>query len=182
MKLTIYTLATDCDNGTTSQTFATEQERDSALLEWVGSNPEQWAASKLADDLHEYVQSKTGYMDTFSTDEQEIEVDIDQLITVNEAWFRCKREPGAFGSLYDPVDVITVMSTWSESEDESDGSHWFNPEDVEDSAAILAWCEQEGPGFEEQISKLVWENMPTRKEAFEALEAKNKKEREAAVA
>jgi hypothetical protein len=132
----------------------------------------------LADDLHEFVLTKTDHLDTFSTDEQEIEVDIDQLVTVNEAWFRCKRETGAFGNLYDPDEVLTTLDSWGEEGDESEGSHWFDPEDAEDRAAITAWCEQQGPDFEDQISKLVCENMPTRKDAFASLESKHDKERQ----
>ncbi|MYB77838.1 MAG: hypothetical protein F4X83_12275 [Chloroflexi bacterium] len=178
MKLTIYTLATDCDNGTNAQVFVSEDTRDDALLEWVGSSREDWQASDLADDLHAFVQTKTGYLDTFSTDEQQIEVDPAQLITVNQAWFRCKDAPGSFGNLYDPDEVMEIMSNWSEAGDEGPDSHWFDPKDSEDHAAILAWCDQVGPDFEEQISRLVCENLPTRKTAFEALEAKHKLERQ----
>jgi len=182
MKLIIYTLATDCDAGTHADLFTDENTRDDALLKWAGSSRIEWQSSELANDLHAFVQTKTDYLDTFSTDEKQIEVDLAQLTTVNEAWFRCKDNPGSFGNLYDPDEVITILDGWSESGDESPASHWFDRDNREDHAAILAWCEQEGPDFEEQISDLVCENLPTRKAAFDALEAKHKVEREQAVA
>lgn len=43
MRLKIYTLATDDDNGTHADVFGTEDSRDDALLEWVGSNRKMWA-------------------------------------------------------------------------------------------------------------------------------------------
>lgn len=172
MKIKVYTLATDDDNGTTPQAFGSEVERDDALLSWVGSNRETWLASNLADDLHEYVLSRTEHLDTFSTDEQEIEVDLNALLTANEAWAFCKKPAGAFGNLYDPNEAMTIMDGWAEEGDISDGSHWFDPENPDDTAAVTAWCEKEGPDFEQQISNLVCENLPTRKAAYEALAAK----------
>ena len=176
MKLTIYTLATDCDAGTHADLFTDEQVRDDALLAWADSNREDWQSSDLADDLHAFVQTKIDYLDTFSTDEQQIEVDLAQLTNVNEVWALCKNHPGSFGSLYDPDEVMTILDGWSESGDDSPESHWFDPASPEDRAAILAWCEQEGPDFEDQISNLVCENLPNRKAAFEALEANHKVE------
>lgn len=85
MKLKIYTFATDDNSGTHAEVFGTEEARDDALLAWVGSNRAEWVNSELADDLHDYVQSKTDYLDTFSTDAQEIEIDPGQLMSVNEA-------------------------------------------------------------------------------------------------
>ena len=177
MKLSIYTLATDCDAGTHADLFIDEQERDDALLAWAGSSREDWQSSDLADDLH-FVQTKTGYLDTFSTDQKQIEVDLAQLTTVNGAWILCKDNPGSFGNLYDPDEVMTILDGWSESGDDSPESHWFDPADSEDRTAILAWCEQEGPDFEDQISNLVCENLPNRKAAFDALEAKCRDERD----
>ena len=74
---------------------------------------------------------------------------------------------------------MSILDGWSEEGDDSETSHWFDPTSVEDRAAILAWCEKEGPDFEDQISNLVCDNLPNRGEAFAALEAKNKQERAA---
>jgi hypothetical protein len=179
MKLTIHTLATDDDNGTTCRVFAAEALRDDALLAWVGSNREDWAASDFADNLHEFIQSRTDYLDTFSTDEQKLDIDPSALLTVNEAWKLCKDTPGAFGNLYDPEEIMSILDGWSEEGDEAVASHWFDPKSAEDRIAVLAWCEQEGPDFEERISDLVCSNLPTRGEAFAALTEKHQKERAA---
>ncbi|MEM8976178.1 MAG: hypothetical protein AAGD43_29270 [Pseudomonadota bacterium] len=170
MKIKVFTLATDDDNGTKARVFGTEVQRDDALLIWVGSNRETWQASKLADDLHEYIQSRTEHLDTFSTDEDEI--DLGDVLSVNAAWAFCKEQVGAFGNLYDPDEAMTIMDGWAEEGDTSDGSHWFNVDNAEDREAVTAWCEQEGPDFEQQISNLVCENMPTRKAAYDALREK----------
>ena len=179
MKLTIYTLATDDKCGTHADVFGSQTERDDALLEWVNSNRDEWAESEFAGDLHEYVLSKTDYLDTFSTDEQEIEIDPAQLVTVNEAWTLCKDNAGAFGNLYDPEEVMTILDGWSDEDDEDTTSHRFDPDNAEDRMAILAWCEAEGPDFEDQISDLVCTNLPNRGEALAALEAKRQRERAA---
>lgn len=179
MKLTIYTLATDDDCGTTSTVFADAASRDAALLEWAGTNWDEWKESDLADDLHEFIQTKTDHLDTFSTDEQELVIDLAAHVSVNEAWRICDEAPGSFGNLYDPDELFTIMGGWSEKGDESETSNWFDPESSEDFDALLAWCEEEGPDFEEQISNLVCQNLPNRKQAFAALEAKHRKQREA---
>lgn len=175
MKITVFTLATDDDNGTTARVFASEAERVTALLQWVGSDHTTWQESELAGDLHEYVQSLSDHMDTFSTDEHQVEIDIADVLAVNQAWAFCKDGPGAFGNLYDPTEVMTILDGWSEQGDMSDTSNWFNPDDPNDCAAILAWCEKEGPGFEDEISNLVCSNLPNRKEAFDALAEKRSK-------
>ena len=149
------------------------------MLDWVGSNRKEWAQSKYADDLHEFVQSKTDYLDTFSTDEQDVEINPADLITVNTAWKFCKENPGSFGNLYDPDEVMTILDGWADESDEDDNSSCFDPESAEDRMAILAWCEQEGPDFEDRISELVCSNLPNRGEAFAALEAKHQRERAA---
>jgi hypothetical protein len=179
MKLTIYTLATDDKCGTRAGVFGTETDRDDALLEWVSSNREEWSESAFADNLHPYIQSKADYLDTFSTDEQEVEIDPAELMTVNAAWTLCKDNPGSFGNLYDPDEVMTILDEWAEEGDEEDSSHWFDAGNAEDRMAILAWCEAEGPDFENQISELVCSNLPNRGEAFAALEAKHQRERAA---
>lgn len=175
MKVTVYTLATDDNDGTTCRIFASETERDNALLEWVQSSREEWAASPCADNLHEYVQSLTDYLDTFSTDEQALEIDGAAQMTINEAWTWCKETPGSFGNLYDPEEVLSILDGWAEEGDESKTSYWFDPESDEDRKAILAWCEKDGADFEDKISDLVCASLPTRGEAFEALVAKNRK-------
>lgn len=179
MKLKIYTLATDDDSGTHADVFGTEEARDDALLAWVSSDREEWAKSEFADDLHEYVQSKTDYLDTFSTDVQDVGVDPAQLMTTNEAWKRCKVTPGSFGNLYDPDEVMSILDGWADESDADETSHWFDPESEEDRSAILAWCEQEGPDFEDRISELVCSNLPNRGAALAALEAKQRQERAA---
>ena len=179
MKLTVYTLATDDDSGTRSDVFADSASRDGALLAWAGTNWSEWKESDLADDLHEFIQTKTDYLDTFYTDEKELHIDLAALVTVNQAWRICNDAPGSFGNLYDPEDLFTIMDGWSEQGDESETSNWFDPESSEDFDALLAWCEEEGPDFEDQISNLVCENLPNRQQAFAALEKKHKKQREA---
>ncbi len=176
MKLTIYTLATDDDNGTHAQVFGSQTERDDALLAWGNSDREEWATSDLADDLHEYFLGRTDYLDTFSTDEQEVEIDPAALITVNEAWKLCKDSPGAFGNLYDPEEVMSILDGWAEEGDTDETSYWFDPDCEKDRMAILAWCEAEGPDFEDQVSNLVCSNLPNRGAAFAALDAKKRQE------
>ncbi len=179
MKLTVYTLATDCDNGTNSDVFTDKTARDDALLTWAGTSREEWQESDLADDLHEFVQTKKDYMDTFQTDDKKLDIDLAAHVTVNEAWRTCKDKPGSFGNLYDPDELFTIMDGWSEKGDETEASKWFDPESSEDHDALLAWCEEEGPDFEEQISNLVCQNLPNRKQAYDALEEKHRKQREA---
>lgn len=172
MKITVFTLATDDDEGTTARVFGSEEERDDALLSWVGSNRESWQQSEYPEDLHEYVQTLSGHLDTFSTDQQEVEIVLADILSVNDAWQFCKEQEGAFGNLYDPEEAATIMDGWAVEGDTSDGSHWFATGNAEDMAAITAWCVKEGPGFEQQISNLVCESLPTRKEAYGALAAK----------
>jgi hypothetical protein len=179
MRVNIYTLATDDKCGTHADVFGSEAERDNALLAWVNSDREQWAESKLAGDLHEYVLSKVDYLDTFSTDEQEVEIDPAELMSVNTAWKLCKVTPGSFGNLYDPNEVMSILDGWAEEGDEDETSHWFDPDSAKDQAAILAWCEAEGPDFEDRISELVCSNLPNRGAAFAALNAKQERERAA---
>lgn len=177
MRLNIYTLATDDKNGTRADVFGSETERDDALLAWVNSNRDEWGESKLADDLHEYVLSRIEYLDTFSTDEQEVEIDPAKLMSVNTAWKLCKVTPGSFGNLYDPNEVMSILDGWADEGDEEETSHWFDPDGAKDQAAILAWCEAEGPDFEERISDLVCSNLPNRGAAFAALNVKHLRER-----
>ena len=179
MKLTIFTLATDDNSGTICRVFGSEAERDDALLDWIGSDRKEWAASQCADDLHDYVQRRTDYLDTFSTDEQAVEIEPVNLMTLNGAWKVCKDTPGSFGNLYDPDEVMTILDGWAEEGDKDETSNWFDPDSAEDRMAILAWCEQEGPDFEGQISELVCSNLPTRGEALAALAAKHQRERAA---
>ncbi len=174
MKITVYSLATDDDEGTTARVFGSEEERDDALLSWVGSNRESWAQREHPVDLHEYVQTLSDHLDTFSTDQQEVEIDLHDILSVNAAWRFCKEPDGAFGNLYDPEEVATIMDGWAEEGDRSDGSNWFQTDSAEEMAAITAWCEKNGPGFEQQISNLVCENLPTRKEAFDTLAEKRR--------
>jgi len=179
VRFTIYILATDDDCGTHASVFGSEAARDDALLEWVGSNREEWAQGQFSDDLNEHVQSKTDYLDTFSTDEQEVDIDPAQLLTVNEAWKICKDNPGSFGNLYDPDEVMITLDGWAVEGDEEDRSHWFDPESTEDRMAILAWCEAEGPDFEDRVSDLVCTNLPNRGQAFTAHKAKHAREQAA---
>jgi hypothetical protein len=74
-------------------------EREDALLDWIGSGREDWAASQITDGLHDYVQSRTDYLDTFATDEQAVEIDPAALMTLNVASKVCKDTPGSFGNL-----------------------------------------------------------------------------------
>ena len=179
MRLTIFTLATDDNSSTTCRVFRSETERDDALLEWIDSDREEWAASEFADDLRDYVHSRSDYLDTFSTDEQLVAIDPAELMTLNVAWKVCKVTPGSFGNLYDPDEVMTILDGWSEEGDKDETSYWFDADSAEDRLAILAWCEQEGPDFENQISELVCSNLPNRGEALAALAAKHQRERAA---
>jgi len=176
MRVNIYTLATDDKCGTHADVFGSQTERDDALLAWVSSTREEWAKSRFAGDLHEYVLSRIDYLDTFSTDEQEVEIDPAELMTVNTAWKLCKVTPGSFGNLYDPDEVMSILDGWADEGDEEETSYWFDADSVEDRAAILAWCEVEGPDFEERISDLVCSNLPNRGAAFAALDAKHQRE------
>lgn len=169
MKLTVFTLATDDEDGTSSQVFTSKAALDKALLSWVGSNAEEWAESEYADDLHEFISSKLDHLDTFSTDEQEIEFDKSDPQIVKAAWDACKSRPGAFGNLYDPIEVMTVMDGWAVEGDTSDASFWFDPQNPDDTAAIAAWCEANGLNLEQRISDLVCKSLPNRKAAYEAL-------------
>ena len=166
MKLVIYTLATDGDDGTQSQVFTNEAARTDALLDWIGSDREEWKVSDQSDDLSEFVSARIGHLDTYSMDEHDIDL---SDLSLSLLWSLCKSAPGAFGALYDPDDVLTTMDGWAATGDMSDGSHWFDPTCKNDREAILAWCEQEGPKLEQRISDLVCEAMPTRGQAFDAL-------------
>lgn len=177
MRLNIYTLATDDKCGTRADVFGSEAERDDALLAWVNSSREEWGESNFAGDLHEYVLSRIEYLDTFSTDEQEVEFDPAKFVTINTAWKLCKDNPGSFGNLYDPDEIMSILDGWADEGDEDKTSHWFDPDSVEDRRAILAWCEAEGSDFEERISDLVCSNLPNRGAAFAALDAKHQRER-----
>ncbi len=179
MRLNIFTLATDDNSGTHADVFGSETERDDALLAWVNSNREEWGESKLAGDLHEYVLSRIEYLDTFATDEQEVEIDPATLMSVNTAWKLCKVTPGSFGNLYDPDEVMSILDGWADEGDGEETSYWFDPESAEDQAAILAWCEAEGADFEGRISDLVCSNLPNRGAAFAVLDAKHQRERAA---
>jgi len=170
MSITVHILITDDHEGTRADAFTTESDR--ALISWVGSDAKEWAQSELADNLYEYVSSRYDHGRKICTDEQTLENDISQAPRTNAAWSFCKSIPGAFGAFYDPIDVMTIMGGWAVEGDHSDTSHWFEAGNDEDTAAILAWCEKEGSRIERQISDLVCNTMPTRKEAFEALAMK----------
>jgi len=173
MKITVYTLATDDDGGTGCHVFTTENQRDDALLNWAGTSRDDWQKSDLADDLHEYVQSFADYLDTFSADQHELILDSAEFITVSEAWKTCKDVPGSFGNLYDPNEIMTMLDGYEdEGEKDNPDGRYYDPSNSEDQAAMLAWCLQEGPAFEKSISELVWTNLPTRREAYEALQKK----------
>lgn len=58
-------------------------------------------------------------------------------------------------------------------------SFWFDPESAEDRMAILAWCEQEGPDFENRISEIVCSNLSNQSAASAALAAKHQRDRAA---
>jgi len=164
MKLTIFLLATDCDMGTQSEVFANKIARDDALLSWCGSSREEWLDHPtLADDLHEYVQTKTDHLDTFSTDEVELEIDD------TTAWHAIKKSAGSFGVLYDPIEIATMTDGWSDENEEDATSHYFDTNDPSDMAALTAWCEAEKASFEDAMSSVVHESAPTRAEAFKAL-------------
>ena len=154
-----------------------QNQRDDALLEWIGSDPHEWAASQYADDLHDYVLSRTDHFDRFSIDEQEVEIDSAALMTLNKAWKVCKDQPGSFGNLCDPDEVMTILDGWAEEGDKDETSYWFVPDSKEDRMAIRAWCEQEGPDFDNRIPELVCSNLPNRGEALAALDAKHQRER-----
>ncbi|WP_299085817.1 hypothetical protein [uncultured Ruegeria sp.] len=171
LTLTFYKLTTDCVAGINSVIFTEKQARDDALLEWAGSTREDWLASNLAHDLDAFVKSKTDLRDRFKTDQATI--DITGLITVNQAWVYCKDEPGSFGNLYDPDTVMSILEERPDPMHPGDLSFGFDPGNARDRAAVLAWCEQNGPDFEDQISELVCRNFPTRTAAYTALAEKN---------
>jgi len=177
MKLNIFTLATDENSGTNCRVFGTKNQRDDALLEWFGSDREDWAASQSSDDLQDYDQSRTDHPGTFAIDEQAVEIDPAGLMTLNVAWKVCKDTPGSFGNLYDPDEVLTILDGWAEEGDKDETCYWFDPDSAEDRMAILAWCEQVGPDFETRISELVCSNLPNQSEALAALDAKLQRDR-----
>ncbi len=72
---------------------------------------------------------------------------------------------------------MTLLDGWLDEGDKDETSHWFDPDSAEDRIAILAWCEGEGPDFEDQVSHLICSNLPTRGAAFAALQAKRQRER-----
>jgi hypothetical protein len=84
MKIKVFTLAWDDDDGTGSQAFATEAERDAALAERI--SPPEDDKSKEAEemrtllkagnvvDAYRIFQDHYSYFDTYNWDEDEIEV------------------------------------------------------------------------------------------------------------
>lgn len=114
---------------------------------------------------------------------QEVEYDLPAKpeMTINEAWKICKDKPGTFGNLYDPEEIMTIMDGWASAEERDDpDGQYFDPKNAEHMAAMLAWCEEHGPGFEDDMSNNVCSNLPTRNEAYAALDKKRKAESEAA--
>jgi len=74
---------------------------------------------------------------------------------------------------------MSILDGWADEGDEDETSYWFDPARAKDRMAILAWCEAEGPEFEERVSDLVCSNLPNRGAAFAALDAKHQRERAA---
>ncbi|MEO0380919.1 MAG: hypothetical protein AAF252_11665 [Pseudomonadota bacterium] len=176
----IYCLIWDNDGGTTLEHFFSEEDRaqrikSEIVVDWNAITasmpmPDDWM------DAWAVVSDKVSYW--LVTEE----IDLLDGIPSDMAWKICKAKSGSFGNLYDPAEIATITDGWSDEGDESETSHNFDQEDVEDMLALTAWCETEGPDFEDQISKLVCENLPTRGEAFAALERKHAAERARAEA
>lgn len=166
----VWTVTYNDDSGVHSTVHLTVEEADAAALEWIQhyrpSFPEvdfdqTWA------DVQSDLCEESGYMDSVSV----VEHDLD--LTVNHAWKVCKDGPGAFGNLYGTDELFTIMDGWGDADNlyDHDG-RYFSSANPDDRAALTAWCEAEGPVLEDQISNLVCENLPTRREAYDALSEK----------
>jgi hypothetical protein len=85
MKCTIFTLATDDDNGTSGQAFGSERAMEDALIESTGSRYsggytredfEGWLAENPDGDLNQWWDEHRGDLDSYTTDEERIDVDL----------------------------------------------------------------------------------------------------------
>lgn len=74
---------------------------------------------------------------------------------------------------------MSILDGWADEGDADEMSQWFDRDCAEDRMAILAWCEAQGPDFEDRISELVCSNLPNRGAALAALEEKHRHERAA---
>lgn len=126
---------------------------------------------KGADSEH-YTDDDRTEMAERIADLEELESDVILRPSPDDAWQICRSSPGMFGVFYDAQEICTVMDGWAE-EDDSDNpdpdGHFFDWDDPDDRAALLAWCKREGPSFEDTFSTIVGDNAPTRAEAFDAL-------------
>ena len=129
----------------------------------------------LQDDLErmcceewdQYEESDRAEMRSKIADLEAIQDDVVLLseLKVNAVWGRRNFEAGSFGNLYDPNEVLTIVDGWGDE-------YEFDASNAEDRAAVTAWCEAEGASIEDDISKLVCDQLPTREIAFAALAKK----------
>ena len=171
----LYCLIWDSDDGTHLEHYFTDQARNDRIKseltdDWNSARP----GEPFPQDWFDAWEVISQFVDYWFVCEN---IDLRGAVSQNLAWKICKETPGAFGNLYDPKEIATIMDGWSDSDEYHDSSHHFDSDDYEDVQALTAWCEQEGSSFEDDISRLVCDNLPTRREAFAALERKHAAER-----
>jgi hypothetical protein len=85
MKITVHTLATDDDNGTSSGAFATEDEMWDSLIEGTGKygghsreDADEWLKVKNDPDLtyHDWWEAHRGDLDSYTCDEVQLDIDL----------------------------------------------------------------------------------------------------------
>jgi hypothetical protein len=82
IKVRIFSLATDDDGGTSAQAFGSERAMEDALIEGTGgmyssytrADFDLWKAANPDGDLSDWWEEHRGDLDTYSTDEEELDV------------------------------------------------------------------------------------------------------------
>jgi hypothetical protein len=141
--LTIWTAVTDNKDGTQVFTFLKESELDAFKHNWL---MERWTEDHgpMPADFWEAYEAA-------SYDQDYLTIEASELDT-SAVWHALKAgTPGAFGVLYDPNEITTML----------DGNEIVDSNCPKDRAAMLKWCQLEGGSFEDAMSELVWSNVPT---------------------
>lgn len=172
--MNIWTVTYNDDNGSpSSSVHLSANEANKAAAEWVEAyrdsygdvvdfDQEDWGA--IFDALTEQI----GFMDAVTIQKHQVSVSINDLWgpfkTIQGGFLK-----GSFGVLYDPQEVLEMLDGYNADIDD-DNSSAFDASNPEDVSAITAWCEAEAESFEDEFSHVFWNNLPTRKEAYEKLE------------
>jgi hypothetical protein len=84
LKIKVYSLATDDDGGTNSAVFINEREMEDAIIAGTGGHYssytradfEEWLTENPDGDLNQWWDEHRGDLDSYSTDEQELELEL----------------------------------------------------------------------------------------------------------